>query len=142
MYVCMSVQSLDTSKMMGFAWDFAHLFFGRFFYFSKIFIFGAWGRVFSQNEAKTLGQPGDLKNDGIWLKFYNRPYRSFETVMHNGYSGISREKKYFIWGNWSLYFLRDYFLFYPRYNTVMHHNFQNSDKIYFINLKFYNWAFK
>ena len=41
-----------------------------FFYFSKISISGAWGRVFSQNEAKTSGQPGDQK-DGIWLKFYH-----------------------------------------------------------------------
>ena len=40
-----------------------------FFLFLKILIFGAWGRIFRQNEAKTLGQPGDFKNGRIWLKF-------------------------------------------------------------------------
>ena len=42
---------------------------GCFFHFSKILIFGAWVQVFSQNEAKTLGQPGGFKNGSIWLKF-------------------------------------------------------------------------
>ena len=42
---------------------------GFFFHFFKIFIFGAWGRVFVQNEAKTLGQPREPKNGRIWLKF-------------------------------------------------------------------------
>ena len=30
-------------------------------------IFGACGRFFRQNEAKTLGQPGDFKNGQIWF---------------------------------------------------------------------------
>ena len=38
---------------------------GVFFSFFKNFDFGAWGRVFRQNEAKTLGQPGDFKNGPI-----------------------------------------------------------------------------
>ena len=42
---------------------------GVFFHFLKILIFGAWERVFRQNEAKTLGQPGDFKYGRIWLKF-------------------------------------------------------------------------
>ena len=49
--------------------------------------------------------------------------------MHYGYSGISGETS-FIWGNWSLYFPRDFSLFYPRYNTIM--VFKNSDKIYWL----------
>ena len=40
-----------------------------FFHFLKTLIFGAWGRVYRQNKAKTLGQPGDFKNGRIWLKF-------------------------------------------------------------------------
>ena len=42
---------------------------GVFFSFSKILIFGAWGQVFRQNEAKTLGRAGGFKNGPIWLKF-------------------------------------------------------------------------
>ena len=53
-----------------------------------------------------------------------------KTVMHYGYSGVCGNKS-FIWGNLSLYFpTRDFSLSYPRYNTIMHHGFQNSNKIY------------
>ena len=30
------------------------------------FLFGDWGQVFKQNEAKTLGQAGDFRNGWIW----------------------------------------------------------------------------
>ena len=42
---------------------------GALFSFFKNFDFGAWGRVFRQNEALTFGQAGDLKYGQIWLKF-------------------------------------------------------------------------
>ena len=42
---------------------------GLFFHFSKALIFGAWGRVFRQNEARHLEQIKDLKNGSILLKF-------------------------------------------------------------------------
>ena len=47
--------SLKTSKMVGFGWNIAHLFLwwilGCFFHFSKILIFGAWGRVFAKRNV-------------------------------------------------------------------------------------------
>ena len=48
---------LETSKMVRFGQNL-----GFIFDFLKILIFGAWGRFFHQNDAKTLGQPEDLKN--------------------------------------------------------------------------------
>ena len=51
-----------------------------------------------------------------------------KTVMHYGYAGISREIN-LLSEEIDLY-IRDFFLLYPRYNTRMHHGFQNSDKIY------------
>ena len=66
--------ALETSKMVRFGWNLAHLFLGRisggvFFIFQKFWFLGPGRRVFRQNEAKTLGQPGDPKNGPIWLKF-------------------------------------------------------------------------
>ena len=82
MCVCVSV-CLSVTKTLGQPGDFKNCriwlkfgtlvpwvnIWGLFFHFPKILIFGAWGRVFHQNEAKSLGQPGDFKNGRIWLKF-------------------------------------------------------------------------
>ena len=62
MSICLSIcvtqilwGSLETSKKVGFGWNFAHLFLGwisgLFFYFSKNLIFGAQGRVFAKRNV-------------------------------------------------------------------------------------------
>ena len=58
--------------MVRFGWNFAHSlgkYLGWFCHFFKIFIFKGVVTSFRQNEAKTLGQPGDFKNGRILLKF-------------------------------------------------------------------------
>ena len=65
--------SLETSKIVVFGWNSAHLFLGWisgvFFSFFKNLIFGALGRVFRQNEAKTLGHLETSKMVGFGWDF-------------------------------------------------------------------------
>ena len=47
-----------------------NIYLGEFsLHFSKILIFRVFGRIFHRNKDRTLGQPGDFKNDLIWLRF-------------------------------------------------------------------------
>ena len=78
MFVCLSVcvsqilyGSLETLKMVGFGTldPWMNIWGCFFFHFFRFLIFGAWERVFRQNEAKTLGQLWDFKNGRIGLKF-------------------------------------------------------------------------
>ena len=66
MYVCMYVCPEPRDfKNDGIWLKFSHLFLGNVF-FSFFIKFDFWGLgVFSQKEAKTLGQPRDFKNDDI-----------------------------------------------------------------------------
>ena len=53
-----------------------------------------------------------------------------KTVMHYGYSGISRETN-LLSEEIDLYISKETFLCsIPEYNTIMHYGFENSDNIY------------
>ena len=105
---------------------------------------------------KNLHCKGPILDPEITL-YHRQPYREkeidhigvFKTVMHYGYSGISI-KTNLLSEKIVLYISQEtFFLFYPRYNTIMHHGFKNSDKIYcqiresdiffFVNLMLLSW---
>ena len=81
MSVCMSVRTLETSKMMGFGWNFTHLFLVCFFHLLNYFL-GPRDEFLYQNKVKPLEQPGESKYGRIWLKF-----RTHESSTHQTQCG-------------------------------------------------------
>ena len=60
--------SLETPKMVKFAWNLAHIFFNmNFFMFWKFSSLGPGDEFMNQNEARPLGLPEEPKNDRIWI---------------------------------------------------------------------------
>ena len=99
--------SLETSKMVRFGWNLAHLPLGWIpgdfpHFFQKIWLFGPVDEFLPRNNPKTLRQPGDLEKNGPILLKFCRPLRWIPGLFFSFFD-------YFIFWAWGQVFYNSWY---------------------------------